>query len=149
MDAKVQNPESRIHSPESRIGIQQIVLPKFMFSCTALIFGTKGVKVDLWPPNCTQNQKSRTQYACTVQLACHIPKITIQKVSPHVLIRCSQELGMSILKPKDGLPNSKRPLSLIPSQGIALANCKVVKATTDKSKKRGPYKKRVINLDSS
>ena len=29
-DARVQNPESRIHSPEFRIGIQQIVLPEYI-----------------------------------------------------------------------------------------------------------------------
>ena len=55
---------------------------------------------------------------------------------------------MSILtyfKPKDGLPNPKGPLSLsIPSQAIALANREIAKATTDKSKKRGPYKKQVF-----
>ena len=49
-------------------------------------------------------------------------------------------LILTYFKPKDGLPNPKGPLSLsIPSQAIALANSEVAKATTDKSKKCGPY----------
>ena len=44
--------------------------------------------------------------------------------------------------PKDGLSNPKGPLlQSIPSQAIVLANIEVTKATGDKSKKRGPYKK--------
>ena len=70
-------------------------------------------------------------------------KIHIQKVLPRVL---QFELAvMSIqtyFKPKDGLPNPKRPLlQSIPSQAIAQANIEVAKATGDKNKKRGPYKK--------
>ena len=45
---------------------------------------------------------------------------------------------MNYFKPEDGLPNPKGPLLLsIPSQAIALANRKIAKATTDKTK---PYK---------
>ena len=51
---------------------------------------------------------------------------------------------LSYFKPKDGLPTPKGPLLLsVPSQVIALANREVTKATQE-SKKRGPYKKRVL-----
>ena len=54
-------------------------------------------------------------------------------------------LILTYFKPKDGLPNPNGPLSLsTPLQAIALANCEVMKVTTDKSKKRGPYKKWVL-----
>ena len=49
---------------------------------------------------------------------------------------------VSYLKPKNGFPDSKGPLSLrLLSQAIALANSEVVKATKDSNKKRGQYKK--------
>ena len=49
---------------------------------------------------------------------------------------------VSYLKPKNGFPDPKGPLSLcLPSQVIALANSEVAKATKDSNKKRGQYKK--------
>lgn len=53
-------------------------------------------------------------------------------------------------KPRDGIPNPKGPLPLfVPLQVTALTSTEVVKATRDKSKKRGPYKKRVLNFKNS
>ena len=55
-------------------------------------------------------------------------------------------LILTYLKPKNGLPNSKGPLSLsILSQAIALTNSEVAK-TNRENKKCGPYKKYHQNL---
>ena len=66
--------------------------------------------------------------------ACHAQCNRNQEISRRSLVEL---LDWSYFKPKDGLPNPKGPLSL--SIQLQVIVKLPPKATTDKSKKRGPY----------